>query len=59
MAEENSNEIKVLVASDIHLGYMERDHVRKRDSFDTFEEVLQIAEKNKVDMLLLGKCAYF
>lgn len=59
MGEEDPLEIKILVASDIHLGYAERDTIRKRDSIDSFEEVLKIADEKKVDMLLLGKVSSF
>lgn len=46
--------IKVLISTDNHLGYLEKDPVRGDDSFRVFEEVLQLAKANKVDMLLLG-----
>ncbi|KAK5641333.1 hypothetical protein RI129_009880 [Pyrocoelia pectoralis] len=45
---------KILVATDIHLGYAEKNAIRGQDSFVTFEEILQIASKNTVDFLLLG-----
>lgn len=60
MAEEgpeNMSEddiLKILVATDNHLGYGERDPITKNDSFVTFEEILKIAHKKKVDMILLG-----
>uniref|UniRef100_A0A182J7C6 Double-strand break repair protein n=1 Tax=Anopheles atroparvus TaxID=41427 RepID=A0A182J7C6_ANOAO len=46
--------IKLLVASDIHLGYEEKDPIRGEDSFIAFEEVLQQAVVNDVDAILLG-----
>ncbi|XP_055624641.1 double-strand break repair protein MRE11 isoform X2 [Toxorhynchites rutilus septentrionalis] len=46
--------IKILVASDIHLGYNEKDVIRGEDSFIAFEEVLQHALENDVDAVLLG-----
>uniref|UniRef100_A0A182N7G6 Double-strand break repair protein n=1 Tax=Anopheles dirus TaxID=7168 RepID=A0A182N7G6_9DIPT len=46
--------IKILVASDIHLGYNEKDAIRGEDSFIAFEEVLQHALANDVDAILLG-----
>ncbi|OEL37655.1 Double-strand break repair protein MRE11 [Dichanthelium oligosanthes] len=46
--------MRILVATDCHLGYLEKDEVRRFDSFDTFEEICSLAEKNKVDFLLLG-----
>ncbi|XP_028144548.1 double-strand break repair protein MRE11 [Diabrotica virgifera virgifera] len=45
---------KILVATDIHLGYAEENPVRGHDTFDTFEEILQHAVKNEVDFILLG-----
>ena len=35
--------IKILVATDIHLGYGEIHPVKAEDTFTTFEEILQIA----------------
>jgi double-strand break repair protein MRE11 len=46
--------LRVMIATDNHLGYMEKDPIRGNDSFVTFEEILQQARKNKVDFLLLG-----
>ena len=49
-----SNKFKILIASDVHLGYAERHHIRGDDSFNSFEEVLQAAEKHDVDLILLA-----
>lgn len=46
--------LKILVATDNHLGYAEKDNVRGNDSFITFEEILQNAVQNEVDFILLG-----
>jgi len=51
---EAANTISILVASDCHLGYMEKDQVRGNDSLVTFEEILQIAKERNVDFILLG-----
>jgi double-strand break repair protein MRE11 len=48
------NTLRILVATDNHLGYMEKDPIRGNDSFVTFEEILQYAQKEEVDMVLLG-----
>ncbi|XP_053665023.1 double-strand break repair protein MRE11 [Anopheles marshallii] len=48
------NIIKILVASDIHLGFKEKDQLRGDDSFIAFEEVLQHALEHEVDAILLG-----
>ena len=39
---------KILVATDNHLGFMEKDPIRGDDSFKAFEEILAIAKKNEV-----------
>ncbi|KAM0786756.1 hypothetical protein ACM66B_002191 [Microbotryomycetes sp. NB124-2] len=46
--------IKVLLATDNHVGYAENDPVRGRDSINTFREILQLAVANDVDMVLLA-----
>ncbi|SCV70228.1 BQ2448_1622 [Microbotryum intermedium] len=56
--------IKVLLATDNHVGYAENDPVRGRDSINTFREILELAVANdasngalipiRVDMLLLA-----
>ncbi|KAL5548020.1 hypothetical protein UlMin_003251 [Ulmus minor] len=52
--EEMSNTLRILVATDCHLGYMEKDEIRRHDSFQAFDEICSIAEQKKVDLLLLG-----
>ncbi|KAG2581949.1 hypothetical protein PVAP13_6KG080700 [Panicum virgatum] len=55
MAQQGgSSTLRILVATDCHLGYLEKDEERRFDSFDTFEEICSLAEKHKVDFLLLG-----
>jgi hypothetical protein len=49
--EKGGNTLRILVATDCHLGYLEKDEVRRFDSFDTFEEICSLAEKNKVHSL--------
>jgi hypothetical protein len=51
---DSSDILKILVASDMHLGYGERDPIRGEDSFETFAEVFQIALEQQVDMVLLA-----
>ncbi|KAL0481637.1 double-strand break repair protein MRE11 [Acrasis kona] len=43
-----------MIATDNHLGYAERDRIRRDDSFVTFEEILCTAKERNVDFLLLG-----
>ncbi|KAE8627716.1 hypothetical protein XENTR_v10007121 [Xenopus tropicalis] len=51
---DDEDTFKILVATDIHLGFMEKDAVRGNDSFSTFDEILRLAQDNEVDFLLLG-----
>eukprot|EP01038_Epipyxis_sp_PR26KG_P017126 gene17126-23571_t len=46
--------IRILVSTDNHLGFAERDPIRCDDSFAAFEEVLQTARIKKVDLVLLA-----
>eukprot|EP00871_Galdieria_phlegrea_P004364 jgi/Galph1/4929/GphlegSOOS_G3561.1 len=48
------NVLKILVATDIHLGYCEKHPVRGDDSFNTFEEILHVAKREEADMVVLG-----
>lgn len=36
-----------MLATDTHIGYMERDPVRGQDSINTFKEILQLAVKHE------------
>lgn len=44
--------IKIMLATDNHIGYLERDPVRSHDAINTFEEILQLAVKHDVRSLL-------
>jgi double-strand break repair protein MRE11 len=44
----------VSIATDNHLGYNEKDPIRGDDSFNAFEEILQLARQHDVDGILLG-----
>ncbi|EGG01081.1 uncharacterized protein MELLADRAFT_39329, partial [Melampsora larici-populina 98AG31] len=46
--------IRILVATDNHIGYAESDPIRGQDSINTFREILQMAIDHDVDMLLLA-----
>ncbi|KAM9767235.1 double-strand break repair protein MRE11 isoform 3-T4 [Dama dama] len=51
---DDENTFKILVATDIHLGFMEKDAVRGNDTFVTLDEILRLAQENDVDFILLG-----
>ncbi|KAK1216639.1 meiotic recombination [Marasmius sp. AFHP31] len=38
--------IRILLATDNHIGYLERDPIRGQDSINTFKEILQLARKH-------------
>lgn len=46
--EDFSDTLRVLVATDCHLGYMEKDEIRRHDSFKAFEEICSIAKEKQV-----------
>lgn len=46
--------IKILLATDNHIGYCEKDPIRGRDSINTFREILDLALANDVDLVLLA-----
>ncbi|KAK9369386.1 Mre11 DNA-binding presumed domain-containing protein [Lipomyces kononenkoae] len=48
------NTIRILISSDNHVGYNERDPIRGDDSWKTFNEVMMLAKEHDVDMVLLG-----
>jgi hypothetical protein len=52
--------VSILVATDNHLGYLERDPIRGNDSFVAFEEILLHARKQNVrhHFSLLGFHSY-
>lgn len=51
---EDDSTIRILIASDNHIGYAERDPIRGDDSYESFREVLEIAKAEDVDMVLLA-----
>ncbi|KAI0640408.1 DNA repair exonuclease [Trametes meyenii] len=52
--EHADDTIKILLATDNHIGYLERDPIRGQDSINAFREILQLAVKNDVDFILLA-----
>ncbi|TGJ85336.1 hypothetical protein E0Z10_g3415 [Xylaria hypoxylon] len=46
--------VRILVATDNHVGYEERDPIRKDDSWKTFDEIMNLARTEDVDMVLLA-----
>ena len=50
----DSDTIRILVATDSHVGYNERDPIRGNDSSKSFHEVMCLAKDRDVDMVLLA-----
>lgn len=46
--------IRILVATDNHVGYNERDPIRGDDSWKSFHEIMCLARERDVDMVLLA-----
>ncbi|KAI9278189.1 Metallo-dependent phosphatase-like protein [Phascolomyces articulosus] len=49
-----ANTFRILISTDNHVGYLEDDQIRGKDSFQSFEEVLLLAKQYNVDFILLG-----
>ena len=45
---------RILLATDNHIGYAEKDPVRGQDAINTFREILEIAREADVDFILLA-----
>ena len=43
--QEDPDLLRILIATDNHLGVHEKDHVRKDDAFITFREIFEIAKQ--------------
>ena len=46
--------IRIMVSTDNHVGYGERDPTRGNDSWNTFDEIMTLARERDVDMVLLA-----
>ncbi|EDQ89665.1 uncharacterized protein MONBRDRAFT_25241 [Monosiga brevicollis MX1] len=53
-APADDNIFRILVATDMHLGYAKNDPTRSLDSLETLQEVLELAIGNNVDFMLLA-----
>lgn len=54
---DDEDTFKILVATDIHLGFMEKDAVRGNDTFVTLDEILRLALENEVSLGYICVCA--
>ncbi|KAL9068539.1 MAG: hypothetical protein Q9157_006476 [Trypethelium eluteriae] len=53
-ATDDADTIRILVSTDNHVGYSERDAKRGDDSWQTFDEIMRLAKEHDVDMVLLA-----
>ncbi|KAL4891509.1 Mre11 DNA-binding presumed domain-containing protein [Aspergillus ambiguus] len=53
-APSDAETIRILVSTDNHVGYNERDPIRGDDSWKSFHEVMCLAKEQDVDMVLLA-----
>ncbi|KAK2847231.1 hypothetical protein Q5P01_010230 [Channa striata] len=51
---DDEDTFKILIATDVHLGFVEKDAIRGNDSYTTLNEILNYAKTNQVDFILLG-----
>ncbi|CAL8108970.1 unnamed protein product [Calicophoron daubneyi] len=51
---DEANTFRILVSTDNHLGFAEKDGIRGQDTFNTFEEILQMAQAKSVDFLFFA-----
>ena len=54
----NSDTIRILVASDNHLGFLIQDPIRSTDSLRTFDEILALSHSSHCDFILLAGDLY-
>ncbi|MEN2500619.1 MAG: Double-strand break repair protein mre11a, partial [Marteilia pararefringens] len=52
------NKLRILFLTDTHLGFLENDPIRGQDSFNSFSEILELAKKYDVDLILHGGDLY-
>ncbi|CAE7913034.1 MRE11 [Symbiodinium necroappetens] len=56
MADElpDADTLRILILTDTHVGFNEKDKVRGKDSLETLEEALQIGKNGRADLILHG-----
>lgn len=45
---DDEDTFKILIATDVHLGYLEKDAIRGNDTYNTLNEILTCAKTNQV-----------
>ncbi len=52
--EKDEEDLRIMITTDNHLGFEINDAIRGNDSFNTMEEIFQMAREHKCDMILFG-----
>ncbi len=55
----DADTLRILVATDCHLGYMEKDEVRRHDSFNAFDEICAIASQRQASSAIISLFFFF
>jgi hypothetical protein len=55
----DTDTLRILVATDCHLGYMEKDEVRRHDSFNAFDEICAIASQRQASSATISFFPFF
>lgn len=50
---DDEDTFKILISTDIHLGYLEKDAIRGNDSYNTLEEILEHAKTKQVHTVIV------
>nr|CDS29742.1 double strand break repair protein MRE11A [Hymenolepis microstoma] len=50
----SENTLRILLTTDNHVGYLEKDGIRGNDTFKSLEEILCLAKRHNVDFILQG-----
>lgn len=51
LLRDDEDTFKILISTDIHLGYLEKDAIRGNDSYKTFDEILKHAKTEQVHIV--------
>uniref|UniRef100_A0A8D3DY21 Double-strand break repair protein MRE11 n=1 Tax=Scophthalmus maximus TaxID=52904 RepID=A0A8D3DY21_SCOMX len=50
-SRDDEDTFKILIATDVHLGYLEKDAIRGSDSYNALDEILKCAKTNQTSSL--------
>lgn len=51
LLRDDEDTFKILISTDIHLGYLEKDAIRGNDTYNTLEEILKHAKTEQVHIM--------